>query len=690
TSAPRFPAPYKYIEKGDILTFGYETETLIISDIYAPLVIPEHDAPITIRADVNWLVCKDSCVPGGRQVELTLPFGTESPLEGSRSYDMFQRFDAQTPQSLTRLRQVKGWEQFGFQPVVERTVVAPGQKFSAGVILTGIPQKALATIDNHVQLFPEANDVLDIGRPKISVLPSSSAEEPSRALAVFPLKGFSAAPSGLELRGTGVISCAICEQETDFTFEWRVPLRVEADDSAAEGWSSEFASAARNGKLLRFREASHGEDGAEVLAAEPGGLSAFGFLGALIAAFLAGIILNVMPCVLPVISLKVLGFVESGSSSRGRAFRNALVFASGVLFTFLVLALIVIGLKSVGYQVGWGFQFQEPAFVFGLAIILFLLSLGFFELYHIEPPGLQSANRAARHVQETPLLRHFFDGVLATLLSTPCTAPFLGTALAFALTQSAPFTVAIFLAIGAGLALPYVILSTSSHLIRHLPKPGPWMDTFKQILGFLLLGTVVWLLSVLESLIAGSVLPTLLLLLIMFFILWCGRKLAFRSGVERRSRALRAVVVCALLLSTVQTWRGLSWARASSSASMSDASVRWIPFSADRLEAEKLRKNVVFIDFTADWCITCKFNERFVLAKESVTKTMDELNVVALKADWTTRDPVITQALQSYGGIGVPHYVIIAPNGDVRTLPTVLTPGMVVDALKSAAAAKSS
>lgn len=418
-------------------------------------------------------------------------------------------------------------------------------------------------------------------------------------------------------------------------------------------------------------------------AASAGTTGAAGWPLALTFAFLGGLILNLMPCVLPVLSLKVLGIVEHSGERDGRAWRHGAVFAIGVLVTFWALAGVLLALRAAGQHVGWGFQLQSPpflAFLSGLFLILALNLLGIFEI------GASLTRAGGLEAKTAGLTGSFGSGVLATVAATPCTAPFMGSALGFALGQPAGMTLLVFTALGLGMATPYVVLTASPGLLRFVPKPGPWMNTMKQVMGFLLLAVVValvWLFGHLTGIDGvGYLLAGLLFLGI------AGWAYGHAQTGRARSRARGIAYASAAVLLVAGLGLGIGGTRTAPSATAPNAphataAGGWEPYTAARVEALRAEGKPVFIDFTAAWCLTCQVNERVALAHPKVAKRFQDEGVALLKADWTRRDDEITQALAGYGRQGVPVYILYGrESGSApRFLPELLTPAIVLSAL---------
>jgi thiol:disulfide interchange protein DsbD len=414
-----------------------------------------------------------------------------------------------------------------------------------------------------------------------------------------------------------------------------------------------------------------------------------GLLRFLLFAFLGGILLNAMPCVLPVVSLKILSLVSHANEERGKLARLGLSLAAGVMVSFLALAGVVIAMQSAGEHVGWGFQFQSPGFVAGLAVVVFVFSLSLLGVYEIHLPvgGIGGAQRKA-HADA------FMNGVLTTVLATPCTAPMLGPAVGFAFTQSAGVIVAIFLAVGLGLMLPYLLLTLHPGWLRFVPKPGEWMVTFKQVMGLILLATLLWLVAVFGAQTGVTGVVRLLAFLFAIGVLaWAHGRFVTLSSTRAANAtfwtiAAVVVVLCyhRVLREAIAAPPGIGGLDRPPPQLQASDGVTWDPFTRATLDSEVASGNTVFLDFTAEWCWTCKVNERTVLADKEVESLFLEYDVVTLKGDWTRRDPEITALLKEHGRAGVPFYAVYpAGNRDgVIVLPELINKKLVLDSLRKA------
>ncbi|MFY9985452.1 MAG: thioredoxin family protein [Chthoniobacterales bacterium] len=399
-----------------------------------------------------------------------------------------------------------------------------------------------------------------------------------------------------------------------------------------------------------------------------------GVLQAVLFALIGGLILNVMPCVLPVISLKIFGFVSEAGERPDRAFKLALVFSAGILACFAVLAVIVTFFRAIGAQVGWGFQFQDYRFVLAIACLVFAFALNLFGVFELTVSA-RATGGLAKLAAGAGYGGAFFQGAFATILATPCTAPFLGTASAFAFTQPAWATFLIFFSIGIGMALPYLLLAIQPKWLRYLPKPGQWMVRLKQVLGFLLLATLLWLFWIVGRLRGVDGMVELAGLLLLIGILgWI--KGSFWTPVSSgRSRVLAALGMVAVLVVAIGSYFFVT----------APSEIPWQAFSQESLDNALQSGRPIFVDFTADWCITCKANERFALDSSAVRQAFAQNKVVVLRADWTHGDPEITQILKEHGRAGVPMYLFY-PGGKDRppvVLPELISSQSVLDAMKA-------
>lgn len=413
--------------------------------------------------------------------------------------------------------------------------------------------------------------------------------------------------------------------------------------------------------------------GDAVVAAGESGQAAPGLLLALLLGFVGGLILNLMPCVFPVLGIKVMGFVQQAGEDRKKVVAHGLTFTAGVLVSFWILAGILLALRAGGQELGWGFQLQSPGFVFALLVFLFGFGLNLAGVFEV---GSSAVGVGSKLTGSGSWSGSFFSGVLATVVATPCAAPFLAPALGAALSLQAIASLSLFTAIALGLAAPYLILSLKPELTRFLPKPGAWMESFKQAMAFPLFGTAAYLLWVLDGQVDENGLLRIFFALALIGLgLWIIGRWGVPSKsptVQRSGQVIGIVIIAAALL--------YAWPQAQKAGS-----VEWVPWSKEREQEMVNEGNIVYVDFTARWCATCQTNKALVFSSEKVIETFQELGVVTMKADWTNQDPAITRELASYNRSAVPFNVIYFPDRDEpEILPEILTPNIVLDAIKRA------
>lgn len=411
-------------------------------------------------------------------------------------------------------------------------------------------------------------------------------------------------------------------------------------------------------------------------------------------AFLGGLILNIMPCVLPVISLKVLGFVNQASQSPKRVRQLGLVYSLGVVVSFLVLAGLVIGLKQAGKAVSWGIQFGNPQFIVALIVLVTLVALNLFGVFEVTL-GSSVSGSVGELAQKEGSAGAFFNGVLAVVLATPCTAPFLGVSMGFALSQPAYVILLAFLAAGLGLAFPYVVLCWNSGLLRILPRPGAWMESFKIAMGFPMLATVIWLFNTALSHFGERV-----TWLGFFLILLSASAWIYGRFVQRPSKRLWLPLTCMALLLSLGYFgileSRLQWRNPpklsgdSRKVVVEPGGIEWKPWSHAAIKAARAEGRVIMVDFTAEWCPNCKANMASSINIPSVRAKLKELNVLTLEADYTATPDDMTEEITRWGRGGIPLVLIYPRNPDLppKALPEFLTPSIVLQALQEADQAK--
>ena len=395
----------------------------------------------------------------------------------------------------------------------------------------------------------------------------------------------------------------------------------------------------------------------------------------LLMAFAGGLILNLMPCVFPVLALKAVGLARLGGGQRGYAYSSAAGYAAGVLATFCGMGLVLLTLQQAGSAAGWGSQFQSPIFVAAMAWVLFGVGLNLSGVFQVTTAA---SGLGQELCSKQGAIGSFFSGLLAVLVATPCTAPFMGVAIATALSGSPAQTMAIFSAMGAGLALPYVLIACSPTVARLMPRPGAWMDVLKQALAFPMYGAAVWMLwTVSQEAGPTGVAITAFGLVLIGMAAWL-----VSLPAEGWGRRVSRVLAAGAILGCVGLLMAIGRAPATAAVVETGTETGSEPYSATRLAALRAEGRPVFVNMTASWCITCLINERLALGTDAVRGAFAARDIVYLKGDWTRQDPAITAFLKAQGRDGVPLYAFFpAGQGRLKILPQILTPGIVLDAL---------
>lgn len=600
-----WPAPKRYYEQGDLLAFGYENLHIYFFEIEKKF------ADKTIEAEIKWLVCKDICIPGKGNLTINLAqnISSTSLVSVQELKDAFNKIPQKMdwPKDLT----------FTASADLEN------KKLTFEYQLNGTNSNNEQNLLTPFPVIPIAYKREQQNGNKYTMLADWEGEyqEPEMPL---PKDGILKTPKAL-------------------TFLYFHP--------------SEKKYFVINYQLKQFTLIKKKEIKNEPTAAASS-VASHSLLSYLFLAFLGGLILNLMPCVLPVISIKLYSLIKQSKESDSRILKHNLSYTLGVITTFIGLASIVTLLKARGEDIGWGFQLQHPGFLIFLIIIIFLFILNLFGLFEFLTPG---GKHLGNKKLEDGFGGDFFGGVFATILSTPCSAPFLGTALTFAFTTTIFNIFLIFVMIGLGLSSPFLLTGFMPSLVHRLPKPGIWMEHLKKFLGFTLLLTLIWLYDVLLSVNLPSTLFSLLnITLGLFFFAFYIKKILPMKPWAAFLFFVSAGVTMTLAYNTLKIAQTEVRAEASSSN-------MWANFSEEKL-VELKDQQVVFLDFTAEWCFTCKVNEKLVLETEGFKKFANDHNLFLMKGDWTKRDDKITQFLKRYQIFGVPAYFVQKKNGEIVSL----------------------
>jgi len=478
-----------------------------------------------------------------------------------------------------------------------------------------------------------------------------------------------------------------CLPPTSVTESVTLPIGSSGEPVAAELFRNAPSGpgAASDGEVGKTSAAgaAQGDSGAAGPAAPASPMGGQSLFAMLALGVLGGLILNAMPCVLPVLSLKVFGLVKSAGQGRSAVVGGALATAAGILLSFWALAGAAVAARAAGAAVGWGVQFQNPVFVTFLLVVVVLFCLNLWGLFEIPLP--QFVARAAGTGPREGVAGHLVSGLFATLMATPCSAPFLGTAIAFALSQPAAVIFAIFSAVGTGMALPYLALAAAPRLAGLLPKPGAWMDTLRKIMGFLLAAAAVWLLYVLASQVSREARAWIeLSMLGMAMLVWL-RQRALSGVLLQRLADVGVVAVAAGAIAI--GWQAHA-AQAQGADKLDGAAkglIQWVQFDRDQAESLAQDGRLVFVDVTADWCFTCKVNERLVLETEPVAEAFERHQVVPMKADWTNRNDTIAAFLEDHGRFGIPFYMLYRPGGEPHVFSELISKDKLVELVESSA-----
>lgn len=607
----RWPIP-EAIPVGGLLNHGYSDDVLLLSEIQVPTTAA---GSVTLTADATWLVCKEICIPEEGSASVDLAVGAVA--------DASQHTMA-LAQAVSRLPKSSPWT---------ATFATTADKLFLTVEKAGLDPTRIAS----VRFFPNAWGHIAYAAPQ-------------------PVAWNNGTPT-LELTRGDLKDKAVGE------IGGLLVIDEKLDGAGVRHGFEVQATAASPSSAGVLGLSARGEDGGTGL----------GLGQALIFAFLGGLILNLMPCVFPVLSLKALSLVTYGEAHRSERRKQGLAYFAGVMTSFAVGAAVLLGLRAAGETLGWGFQFQSPVFVLGMAALFFALGLSLSGVFLI---GTSVTNMGAGLARRDGTSGSFFTGVLASLAATPCTAPFMGAALGFALTQPVFDAVAVMLALGAGFAVPLVALSYSDALARRLPKPGAWMETLKQVLAFPLYATVGWLVWVL-SIQSGSsgVLAAVVVLLAVAFVAW------LLGQPSRASLVAKFASIVLLVAAAFGSYRLLETPSSDAAATTTQADKISEPYTPVRLAELRAAGTPVFVNLTAAWCITCKVNEHVALSSDAFKRALKDKGIAYLKGDWTSKDPEITALLQSFGRAGVPLYLFYSGTKDAApdVLPQILTSSAVLD-----------
>ena len=619
-----WPTPERFELPAELVDFGYTGEVFLL----VPLSVPADfsAASLTVSADVVWLECEEICIPSGAKLNLTVPVDAQSlaVLDSSWQYGF-----AQTRAS---------------QPRADITLDA-SFSIAAGAI----------------EVLVQATENIFEGASAVTFIPDEHR--------IFDYNA--------EQQITSQLSSLQLKQNFHRRVEREPPQRVGGlllvTDAGGKQLAYQIAAQSAGVDVLQL---------GGVLAATAGAdseikNSAMPIATVFLFALLGGVILNLMPCVFPILSLKVLSLAVRGDTSLREQRLHGLAYAAGVILAFLSLAVVLLTLQASGAAIGWGFHLQKPWFVGALVFLFFVMGLSMSGVVEF---GTSIMGVGGQLQEKDGYSGSFFTGVLASVVASPCTAPFMGAALGFAFTQSMPVALTVFFALGFGMALPFLVLSFVPALARLMPRPGAWMLTFKQILAFPLYATVVWLLWVLGQQTSIDAMALVIAACVLLaFAAWLYQYRHSHAGFWRHASMLLILLCLAASFSVLRS--PLLVARTVSTEVGS--SENYEVYSAARLATLRAEGKPVFVNMTAAWCITCLVNERIALSTDEVTVAMAEKGIIYLKGDWTNNDPEITAVLKQYETSGVPLYLMFPADAlkPAEKLPQILTEGILIDAM---------
>ena len=626
----RWPYP-EWIKQPPLASYGYTEETVL----FVPVSVSESarlNQTFPLRLDLKWLSCKEDCIPAQASLELEVGIASETIRH--------PRFDELCAPHLSRI------------PVEDPSLKAQAVLEQTGRIKLFFFREGRdnEVIDAH--FFPFSPDVLE----------HAAAQEMS----------FQKETYALSLTASDLFSF----DETPFLEGVLVDMETE-EGRATHSYRVRTAIGEEELFMMPLAEDAPGGKGMTVWVS-------------VLFAFLGGLMLNLMPCVLPVLSINVLGLIQIAGEDNRRIWRHGIAFTAGIMVMFWALMAAIFILKGIGYQIGWGFQFQQPSIVVLLCALFFILAMYLWGMIRIGSGAVQVSGTVLE--KKSGFSRSFFRGVLMTVCATPCTAPFMGAALGFALVRPVYEAFWVFSAMGLGMALPYALLSRFPGLLHYVPKPGRWMEQLKSFFGFLLLAPVIYMSEILgqqKGLPAVAALYYFLLLL--GLTVWLIGTLSSEAGSKKFAlkKTLALLVLCLGMFLIVRTIIIAPAPQAGGSNAVSQQSgVRWQQYSQEAFDKARMEGKTIFINFTAAWCTTCKVNDIVAFRDPQVIAALNDRSIVALKADWTSYDPTVTEALSRYNRNSIPLYVYYGGNEvgalsgpDPLILPEVITPRIVLDVL---------
>ena len=598
-SSLQWPIPER-IPFGDLINFGYKNSFLLMSELSLPKKKPYKT--ITIQAQVEWLICKEVCVPLNESLTLNIPI---TPIVSEN----------------VKFKNLTTNEKDNHQIQINNHWLSEFNRWSAK-----IPKPS----KEKIKLQPK----------ETNWLAHISTKEIKHLVDVFPLS-----KTIFSLKPPTIVST------DDYRHSFLIKPAVQEN-------LHNFSNINKNTHVIAvFKEKE--KKSALIYSVEQKKKSFFLFL---LLAFLGGVILNFMPCVLPIVFLKFSNTLETSQNNIPRFILGNIFYSLGVILSFILLAFVLLLLKKGGESIGWGFQMQSPYFLLSIILLFVLISFGFMGWFSISIPSISFFHRGQNY------FKHFLTGILSTTAASPCTAPFMGAAIGYAFSGNLFQIVMIFLFLGLGLSFPYLLLSIFPKWIQYVPLPGNWSHKLKHFMAFPMLATSAWLTYLFTQQVPGSLLSLLLNLIFLAMGFW------FLNNIKQGILSkwfFRLIIIIALIYPFIHLYQ---------KNSKDSASITWKSFSIKEMEDLRSEGQAIFINFTAEWCLTCKFNERVTFKNKKVIQFFKEQNIHALKGDWTNKNPEITTVLNRYQRSGIPFYLYFPAAGEGKTtsiiLPEILTPGV--------------
>lgn len=603
-----FPYPKRF-PVGSLMNFGYKDEVTLLTKITPATT--KVNTPIQLQAKVDWLVCKEECIPETGTLKLQLPVSSSQPSVNTQWANIFNQTRKSIPQA-------SPWE-------VAADV--KGEELILRVKATNLQ----AALIKDVAFFPDKDGVITNAAPQKSTFDTNGLTLRLQRGNLDKLN---------QIAGVLVLQEQLDKQTVSQSFAIKTTV------------------------------------GATAPATKTTGTQTSSIWQVMLLALLGGIALNLMPCVFPILSLKAFHIVRRSQDSPKQVRLGAVAFTAGVLASFTVIVIVLLVLRGLGEQVGWGFQLQSPVFVTLMAYLMFAIGLNLSGVFIF---GANLMGFGQGLAARSGYVGEFFSGVFATVVATPCTAPFMGTAIGVALTQPPLIAIAIFEMLGLGLALPYLVIGFTPKLQKILPKPGVWMETFQQLLAFPMYGATAWLVWVLTQQAGTTGLAAASFgLILISFAAWLYQKTRLVGNWGQRLGTIASLIVLGFSLTVAQL------ANIDDSSVISQGGNLWQPYTTAKLAELRQRETPIFVNFSASWCISCLVNERTTLSQPETIAAFKSKGVALLKGDWTKRDGEITQALESFGRSGVPLYVLYPKSQSAQAiiLPQKLSISDVVNALE--------